>query len=161
MATLTVLGIGNILMRDEGIGVRLMEAVRDARDWPSDVEFIDGGAGGLSLLNVIESAERLVVFDAAEMQLVPGECRTFSPEDLAADRPGGRITMHDVSFLEALELCERFSRRPPTVIFAIEPKTVEFGRQLSDELSSAFDRLVEAAVTCVIQARGSFHGVRQ
>ena len=155
MSKLTVLGIGNILMQDEGVGVRLMEAVRDARDWPSDVEFVDGGAGGLNLLNVIEAAERLIVFDAAEMALAPGEHRTFRPEDLPADRSTGRVTMHDVPFLEALELCERFSRRPPTVILAIQPKTVDFGRQLSDELSSALARLVDAGVKCVAEACGS------
>ena len=53
MAKLTVLGIGNLLMRDDGVGVRLLEAVRNARAWLTDVEFIDGGAGGLNLLGVI------------------------------------------------------------------------------------------------------------
>ena len=79
MSHLTVLGIGNILMRDEGVGVRLMEAVRDARPWPGEVEFIDGGVGGLNLLNIIEEAARLVVFDAADMGLPPGQAWVIAP----------------------------------------------------------------------------------
>ena len=85
MAELTVLGIGNILMRDEGVGVRLLDAVQKKRTWPASVEFVDGGAGGLALLNVIESAKRMVVFDAAEMNLPPGEYRVITPAQAADD----------------------------------------------------------------------------
>ena len=66
-AEVLILGVGNLLVGDEGVGVRLMEAVRDARPWPGEVEFIDGGVGGLNLLNIIEEAARLIVFDAADI----------------------------------------------------------------------------------------------
>ena len=154
MAAVTVLGIGSTLMRDEGVGVRLMEAVRDARDWPDDVEFVDGGVGGLNLLNVIESAERLVVFDAAEMGLSPGEHRIFRPEDVSARRSDRRLSLHDMPFLETLQLCERFTRRPPIVIVAIQPKEVAHGQQLSGDLAAAFDRLRDAAVQLVADVQG-------
>ena len=149
MAQLTVLGIGNILMRDEGVGVHLLPAVRDARPWPADVEFIDGGAGGLNLLNVIEEASRMVVFDAADLRLPPGECRVISPEQVCADT-AGRMTMHDMPFLETLQLCGQFSRRPAVVrILAIQPKVVDHGRTLSDELTAAMPALLRAAVELV------------
>jgi len=149
MAELTVLGIGNILMSDDGVGVRVMEAVRDAREWGPDVEFIDGGAGGLGLLNVIEDAQAMVVFDAAEMGLSPGEFRVITPEQASADTQG-RISMHDAPFLETLALCEQFSRRPEdVVILAIQPKVVDFGREFSDELRGAFADVVAAAESLV------------
>ncbi len=147
MAKLTVLGIGNILMRDEGIGALLAEAVKIAHDWPKDVEFVDGGAGGLNLLNIIESADRLIVFDAAEMQLHPGGYRIISPQQLPAELPQHRVSMHDVPFLETLNLCENFAKRPEDVtIMAIQPGNIEFGRELSQELSSSFGKLVEVAI---------------
>jgi len=145
MAKLTVLGIGNILMSDDGVGVRVMEAVRDAREWGQDVEFIDGGAGGLGLLNVIEDAQAMIVFDAADMGLSAGQFRVITPEQASADTQG-RISMHDAPFLETLALCEQFFRRPEEVlILAIQPKIVDFGRGFSDELTAAFDGIVGVA----------------
>ena len=155
MAKLTVLGIGNILMRDEGIGVRVLERVRDARHWPGDVEFVDGGAGGLSLLNVIEAAERMVVFDAAEMGLAAGESRVITPAQLADDTAAGRVSLHDVPFVETLQLCEQFSRRPDEItILAIQPKDLDYGRELSDELAAVLDAVIATGVELVCRALG-------
>jgi hydrogenase maturation protease len=155
MARLTVLGIGNILMRDEGVGVRVMEAVRDARDWPDDVEFIDGGAGGMNLLNVIEAAERLVVFDAAEMKLAPGEWRVVTPGDLCDLPAEHRASMHDVPFIETLTLAGRFFHRPEDVrILAIQPKAVDYGRELTDDLAAVLPTIAAAGVRLVEEAAG-------
>ena len=152
MAEVTVLGIGNLLMRDEGIGVRLLAAARDARDWPEQIEFVDGGAGGLNLLNVIEQARRLVVFDAADMQLAPGECRVVEPEQIADEPPEHRVSLHDLPFMETLKLCRRFTRGPGFVrLLVVQPKTIEFSRQLSEDLTKAFGSLVETAVTLLTQ----------
>jgi len=154
MAKLTVLGIGNVLMSDEGVGVRLLERVVAARDWAQDVEFIDGGVGGLNLLNVIEEAERLVVFDAADMGLSPGEFRVITPEQVADDpAAGSRLSLHELPFIETLKLCERFSRRPAVLrILAIQPKVVARGRELSRELREALGGLVEAGVGLVMES---------
>ncbi len=148
MNKLTVLGLGNILMRDEGIGVLLMEKVRDSLDWP-DVEFIDGGVGGLGLMSVIEQAQRLIVFDAAEMGLPPGSVRVIAPEQLRDD-DAGRMSMHDVSFAEVLRLCGQFFTAPQTVrILAIQPAVVDYGRKLSDELSAALPELIAAGTNLI------------
>jgi len=151
MARLTVLGIGNILMRDDGIGVRLMEAVRDARQWPEPVEFIDGGAAGLNLIYVIESARRLLVFDAADMNLAPGEHRVIPAEHLACEQTDHRLSMHDVPFVETLELCRRFFSAPPATILAVQPANVEYGRDFTPELSVAFDALLKAGIELVAE----------
>ncbi|MHC4983423.1 MAG: hydrogenase maturation protease [Planctomycetota bacterium] len=147
MAKLTVLGLGNILMQDEGVGVRVMEAVRDSRDWPDTIEFIDGGAGGMNLINVLEAAEKLVVFDSAEMKLDPGEYRVIAPQQVRGPAPEHRATMHDVPFIEALTLVGRFLHRPQDVkILAIQPDSTGYGRGLSDRLEAAMGSIVQAAV---------------
>jgi hydrogenase maturation protease len=147
MSKLTALGVGNILMSDEGVGVRLLEAVRACGgDWPGDLEFVDGGAGGLNLLGVIEEAQALAVFDAADMGLSPGETRVITAEQLADDDAPDRLSLHDMPLVQTLKLCEQFTRRPATVrILAIQPKTVEFGRELSPELQAAMPSLLAAA----------------
>ena len=154
MAKLTVLGIGNILMRDEGVGVHLVEAVRVARDWPEDVEFIDGGAGGLNLLTVIERAERLVVFDAAEMNLPAGTSRVVGTDQVRDETARERLSLHDAPFVETLRLCEQFLRAPEeVVIFAVQPAEVDHGRRLSPALGKAFDKLTREAVQLVERIR--------
>jgi hydrogenase maturation protease len=152
MAGLTVLGIGNILMRDEGVGVRLLEALRQARAWPADVEFVDGGVGGLGLLGVIEQADRLVVLDAADMHLPPGSVRVIGPDQLAAEPAEGRLSLHQMPLSETLRLCEQqLGRRADVRIMAIQADRVEPGLKLSDALASRMDDLVREGVELIEQ----------
>lgn len=149
MASLTVLGIGNILLGDEGLGVRLMEAVRDGRPWPADMEFVDGGVGGLNLLNVLERSGRLIVFDAAQMQLSPGEYRIITPDQLAREGDE-RLSLHEMPFVETYELCRQFLTAPVQVgIFAVQPGDISPGRSLSEPLKSAWPALSAAAADFV------------
>ena len=143
MARLTVLGVGNILMQDDAVGVRLMEAVRDGRDWGPDVQFIDGGAGGLNLLSIIERANRLVVLDAADMGQPPGSARTVTVEQVVDDGAPGRLSLHELPLIGTLRLCRQFLRCPPTVIFAVQPGVVEYGRGLGPRVQAAM-----ASLTC-------------
>ncbi len=148
---LTVLGIGNILMADEGVGVRLMEAVRDAQPWPAEVEFVDGGVGGLNLLTVLERAKHLIVFDAAEMHLPPGEFRVISPDQVAEDS-AGRLSLHELSFIETLNLARQYASGPDDVtIFAVQPGIVAHGRELSPAMLAAMPRLMLGAGELVRQ----------
>jgi hydrogenase maturation protease len=143
---ITVLGIGNILMQDEGIGVRVMEALRDSRLWPGHVQFIDGGVGGLGLLNIIESARRLLVIDAAQMGLSTGEFRFIGAEQIADADDSHQLSLHDVPFVQTLALCRQFLGAPTEVrIMAIQPGGVAQGAKLSAALSAALPALVQAA----------------
>jgi hydrogenase maturation protease len=150
MAEVTVLGIGNTLMRDDGVGVRLMEAVRDSRRWPAGVEFIDGGAGGLNLLSAVESARKLVVFDSADMCLPPGEHRVIGDEQIASEPAEHRLSLHDISFLETLRLARLTSPGPEKVaILAVQPGAVSSGGELGAEIQAAFSGLVQAGISLV------------
>jgi len=151
MATLTVLGIGNILRRDEGVGVRLMEAVRDVGGWPADVEFIDGGVGGLNLLTIIEQAQQLIVFDAADMDLPAGQWRIIQPEQVLLEDLSDRVSLHRMPFIETLRLCKQYFRSPPTAILAIQPAELEYGLSLSPALQAAMPMLAQAGVAMVAQ----------
>lgn len=141
---LTVLGIGNILMRDDGVGVRLMEALRDSQDWGDRVEFVDGGASGLGLMTIIESAHRLLVLDAADMGLAPGSWREIAPEQVSASGEG-RVSLHDAPFIETWQLCKQFFTAPAATIFAIQAADVEYGREMTPALKAALPHLLRAA----------------
>lgn len=148
--SLTVLGIGNILMRDEGVGVHLMEAVRDGREWPQGIEFIDGGVGGLGLMLVLERSERMIVFDAADMNQPPGTSRLLDLDDIEDQQTDGMIGLHDMPFIQTVRLCEQFMHAPREVaIFAIQPARIEYGRELSPEILGRWGSLVQEAAGAV------------
>lgn len=155
MSPLTVLGIGNILMRDEGIGVHLVRALEAARAWPAVVEFVDGGVGGLNLLTVLERAQRLLVLDAAQMHLAPGEFRIIKPEQVSSDGGQERLSLHELPFIETLEMARNYAQCPDDVtIFAIQPARIEYGTTLSDELQAGFKTLLQAAIAHVLTMIG-------
>jgi len=141
-ARLTVLGLGNELMGDDGIGVYVVRALGE-QALPDDVELIDAGAGGLNLLNVIERAEAILAIDAADMNMLPGSFRWVSPEQLR-DSKSPIFSLHNTSFVETLRLAERFFARPPTTIFAIQPASVEPRMHLSPALARKLPALVHA-----------------
>jgi hydrogenase maturation protease len=104
-STIVVLGIGNVLLSDEGVGVHALRALERARDCPPDTQFIDGGTLSFSLAAHVQSCDRLVVFDAAELGEAAGAVRVF--EDNAMDEflSGNRKrTVHEVGLLDLMAI---------------------------------------------------------
>jgi hydrogenase maturation protease len=84
MARTLVLGLGNILMRDEGVGVRVVERLLEDCEFPPEVEVLDGGTLGLGLLPWVEEADRLLVIDAVDMGLEPGSTARLEGDEVPA-----------------------------------------------------------------------------
>ena len=82
-----VMGIGNLLKGDDGFGVRVVEALGQC-DLPTDVECIDGGTGGPTLMVHFDEAEVLILIDAADLKSEPGTLRVFSLDDITANLSG-------------------------------------------------------------------------
>jgi len=140
-----VLGVGNILLSDEGIGVRVVEELLRRYTFPPNVDLIDGGTASLQLLPLIEEADHLIVVDAVEGGAPPGTI-------LRAERQEGGIgvpektSLHEVGLLEVLSLAELHSRCPPTVIVGIQPKDLSPSLSLSPELEASIPRAIEAVI---------------
>jgi hydrogenase maturation protease len=137
---LTVLGLGNELLGDDGLGVWIVRALH-AQRLPEHVELIEAGAAGLNLLNLIERAHAILAIDAAEMGAPPGTHRWISPQHLRAPQ-GPALSLHDASFVETLWLAQQFSRIPPTTIFAVQPAALERRAELSPTLAATLPHLV-------------------
>jgi len=138
---LTVLGLGNILSGDDGIGVLLIQRLAEQKEQFPSVEFIDAGVGGLRLLNLLEEVPAVLIVDSADMNLQAGESRLIIPAQLARDQGEKGFSLHDISFAQTLAMAERFFSRPATVIFAIQPKSIQQSDKLSQELENAFGQL--------------------
>ncbi len=137
-----ILGLGNILMQDEGVGVRVVEAMRDV-PLPPGVDLLDGGTAGLSLLELMEGYDRVIVVDAVEAGAEPGAIFKFRPEDLAA-MPNVQLTsFHQVGLMDVLQLAELVGQRPEAVIIGVQPASLNWGTELTPQLKDAVPRVIE------------------
>ena len=138
-----VIGVGNLLLRDEGVGIH---AVRELpkRTLPPGVEVIDGGVAGIRLLDLFSGAQKLLLIDAAEMGLEPGAVARFTPEDVRFQSGDLKLSTHDVALPEVLAIARAVNQCPSEVIIlGIQPKEISWGMELTPEVRGAVPKVVE------------------
>lgn len=141
-----VLGLGNILRGDEGVGVHALEALHNACRLPPNVKLVDGGTAGLRLLELIADADRLLVLDAVEAGAEPGTLFRFTPDQLLP--AGASTSAHETGLPEILTLLEATGgRRPETVIIGVQPENVlPWNLDLSPAVQAVLPQLVNLAL---------------
>ena len=138
-----VLGLGNPIMSDEGIGVVLIERFLGMAEKYPGVEFVDAGTGGFGILHQMQGADRAIFVDCAKMGTAPGTIRRFRCEDVKSVKQLGHFSLHEGDLLQLLEKARQLGQCPSEiVIFGIEPQTIDFGLELTDVLKSRFDEYV-------------------
>jgi len=139
--SMLVVGLGNILLSDEGIGVHIVNALRN-RPLPPSVTLMDGATIGVDLLDDILSSDRVIIVDSARMGMSAGEHRTFTLTGVE-DSMFPNYSLHDISLPETLKLGEIVGSLPPIIIVGIEPSSIEPGTTVTDALSTRFNDYVE------------------
>ncbi|OHB77959.1 MAG: hypothetical protein A2Z25_15110 [Planctomycetes bacterium RBG_16_55_9] len=139
-----IICLGNPLMRDEGIGIRLASELSPHLADNPDVEVLDLGTGGLTVVHAIEGRKKVVFVDCAIMGEPPGTMRQFTPEEVLSKKVRTRYSLHEGDLLDTLELSRRLGECPEDIIiFGIEPDEVAPGEGLSEELQSNIPHYVE------------------
>lgn len=124
-----ILGIGNVLLKDEGIGVRVAEKMMHM-DLPPNVEVIDGGVGGLNLLYCIEGRKKVIVVDTVKAGAPPGTLFRFTDNDLAAKK-GFIRSAHGIDFSDVIAITKLLGTKPEIVFLGIEPESLDASMELS------------------------------
>ncbi len=146
MEKVAVLGIGNILLSDEGLGVRAVERLRREFSIPEEVSLIDGGTLGLDLLFYIEGADRLLVTDAVLGGRPPGSLYRLKGKEVFAHLRN-RLSAHEIGFQDVLALLELKGRSPSEiVVIGLEPADLRPGTELSPVVEERIPLLVEECV---------------
>ncbi len=117
---LCILGVGNIILTDEGFGVRAMEWMREHWFWPENVDFVDGGTMGRSLMTVLLDYRRIVVLDIVRGQCAPGTVYLLENEDMRKSVSFHDST-HDTDFVDLLCTCDLLGGRPEAFLVGFEP----------------------------------------
>ncbi len=141
-----VIGLGNPLMGDDGLGIAALERLRAAWQVPEDVELVDGGTWGMNLLPIIEDAERVLLIDAITSDTPPGT-EAVVPRNRLPRYLATKISPHQVDLRDVLALAELRGTLPEqTLAIGLQPARVEFVNELSDVLRCRLDDLVGLVV---------------
>lgn len=139
MTTKLVLGIGNVLLCDEGCGVHVIHHLQQhyGTTWP-DVLFVDGGTLSFTLAAYIETASQLIIVDSAQFDAKPGSLRTFIEADMDRFLGGGKRSVHDIGLLDLLNIVRLNGRLPAKrALVGIQPERIAWGEQPSPTLAAA------------------------
>lgn len=137
-----ILGLGNPLLGDEGIGVRVAEEL-DKLELPAGVTVLEGGTAGVNLINLMEGYQRVIIVDAADMGRVPGSVFRFTPSEARFKTAPTLLSPHQIGFGEVLALAEALELGPPeVVIIGVQPSRIESGTGLSSELKKTIPQII-------------------
>ena len=138
----TVLGVGNVILTDEGFGVRVAEALDAAYAFPDDVQVLDGGVLGMELLRFVTGTEKLLILDALKEGGAGGKCRRLTVDEVKAHFRE-KLSAHEIGVQDVLTFLE-VTGKPigEIVVIGAEPKSLEAGLSLSTEMEP---RVAEAA----------------
>jgi hydrogenase maturation protease len=141
-----ILGLGNPLRGDDGLGPRVV-AELERLELPESVSAIDGGIGGLGLLQVLEEWDRVLIVDVADVGLQPGHFARFTPCEARLQGTGDGFSVHDAGLAEAIDLGTALGRPlAEIVIFGLQPEAMDWRQGLSPAVEAAVPDLVEAVL---------------
>jgi hydrogenase maturation protease len=151
-----VLGVGNILLRDEGVGVRVIERLQGNYAFSPNVHLLDGGTLGIRLLEYITAADHLIVVDAVRNGGPPGTLYRLLADQLT-QCISFKNSLHQTGLLETLAYAEMLDKRPSTIVVGIEPADIApWGTELTESIEKRMGQLIEKVLAEIEQAGGRF-----
>jgi len=148
-----LLGLGNLLMNDDAVGVRAIEELKQRYHFPPQVELLDGGTLGLDLLPRLEGVEKLLIIDALQMQASPGQVFRLEGEEVPRAF-ANKLSVHQMGLQDLLAVAELQGHLPAQlVVCGVQAESIEMGLELSKPVSAALDKLL-AAVLAVLAEWG-------
>lgn len=142
---IVVLGLGNMLMADDGIGLAALARLQDEWFIPPTVDLVDGGTWGMNLLPIIEMADRLLVLDAIDSEDLPGALATLRDQEVPRFL-AQKLSPHQIDLREVLALAQMRGTLPRELVaLGLQPARMEMSTELSPEVALRLGALVDAA----------------
>jgi len=142
-----ILGLGNPLLGDEGIGVRVAEELQGL-ELPDGVTVVEGGTAGLGLIGLMEGYQKVIIVDAADMGHPPGCVVRFTPLEAQLKTVEAPLSLHQIGLGEVLTLAEALEVAPAErIIIGVQPSQVEMGAGLSPEVERAIPKIIRTILS--------------
>ena len=146
MEQITVLGVGNILMQDEGFGVRVVEQLLSKYDFPENVQVLDGGTLGMELLRFLMGTDKLILVDAVSGGLPPGSLYQFNHAEVKTYFQE-KVSMHELGIQDVLAVMEVLEKPAKEIrIFGVQPLTIDIGLEMTTIVAEAVENVVEKLI---------------
>ncbi len=141
-----ILGLGNILLSDEGVGVHAVNAIRERYIFSSDVEIIDGGTMGLDLLPLFQDGDRILIIDAVDFRRSAGHIGVIEGDAIPSVL-NSKLSVHHIGLSDLLFTAKLTRPAPPEVcLIGIQPKSLEVGLDMTQEIHGQLDSIINLAV---------------
>lgn len=140
---IVVLGVGNELLSDEGIGVHVAKEIQKKKIFSPEIEVMEGGTDGFGLINIITDTDRLIVIDSLKGGSEPGTIYKFDIEDAPGTPDIFKTSVHQIGILEVINLSSLIGKTPVTTVIGVEPKSISTGMELSEEVKAKIPRVIE------------------
>lgn len=144
--SILVLGLGNVLMNDDAVGIRAVEELQKRYLFPEIVDLLDGGTLGLDLLPRLEGVEKLLIIDALQMGATPGAVFRLEGEEVPRAF-ANKLSVHQMGLQDLLAVSELQGHLPPQVVVCgAQAESIEMGLQMSAAVTEAMDELLASVV---------------
>lgn len=142
MKRIMVIGIGNLLMQDDGVGVHVIRSLEEM-NWPAQVELVDAGTHSYDLLDYLSRADKCIVVDAMHTGGTPGTVYRIPWQELEL-KPNPEIcSLHEISFAEAMHMVHLEGYEPEVLVYGVEPQKVDLGVELTPVVARQVPGIVE------------------
>jgi len=140
-----VMGVGNLLLSDEGVGVHVAQRMMEM-DMPPEVRVVEGGTDGFGLINIILEADRMILIDAVRGGGAPASIYRFDVEDVNPCPDIFKTSVHQISIMEVVNLSGLIGSTPYTTIIGVEPRSLEMGMSLSPEVEAKVPKIIRIII---------------
>jgi len=139
-----ILGIGNLIVGDEGFGIHTIQYLEDNYTFPDNVILKDGGTAGIYMSPFLEECDPVLVIDVVDIDAEPGSMHYYSSDDVKAGKISTRMSPHQLGLLEVLEICKLRDAAPEQIEFyGVVPKTLATSVELSDVVAPRVKDIAE------------------
>lgn len=147
MSTTLILGIGNTLLSDEGIGIHVIDHLMTNHPELRDITCLDGGTLSFTLAGPIAEHDNLIVIDAAQLGAPAGTVQAFVDGQMDRYLTGNRQSVHEVGLTDLLDIARLSETCPKQLaLIGIQPKFIDWGEELTPEVARAVDEAAAIAL---------------
>lgn len=141
-----MLGVGNVLLHDEGVGIRTLNILQARFDFPANVDLVDGGVLGLKLTGTMMQADEVIIIDAVRGGCEPGTVYRFE-WDARPDHIRYKDTLHQLDLNETMAVLPLVGKRPRVVVIGVEYQDISaWGVELTPVVQAAMGKMIEAVL---------------
>lgn len=146
-----ILGLGNTLLQDEGVGVHIVNRLIADHEFPPEIELVDGGTFGLDLLPYIENKRYVILVDAVNFQREPGYTQLIENDNILTQL-NTLMSVHHLGLSDVLSVAKLLDKEPKDIcLIGIQPESIDAGLQISPTVTNAMETAIELIIQRLTQ----------